>query len=89
MCNGNRSGKLTVDGTCPARALSLRKKVEGRADDVRYFLPTLSSERIGATHRETLGPEVVAFVYCYVERESVHALIVSTSKSHNLLITLR
>ena len=78
-----------MDGTCPARALSLRKKVEGRADDVRYFLPLTVQRELKATHLEALGSEVVTLVYCYVERESVHALIVSTSKSHNLLITLR
>ena len=33
VCNGYRSGKLTVDGTCPACALSLRKRVKGRADE--------------------------------------------------------
>jgi hypothetical protein len=56
--------------------------VEGRADDERHIIPTLSSERFETTHHESLGFEVVALVYCYVGCDTDHALMVSTSKSH-------
>ena len=62
--------------------------MEGRADDERHIIPTLNSERI-ETHHKALGFEVVALAYCYVGYDSDHALMVSTSKSHYLLITLR
>ena len=58
-----------------------------RADDERLGPPNSLFRENWATHIEAQSFD--AWFYCYVERESVHALIVSTYTSPNLLITLR
>ena len=62
--------------------------MEGRADD-RTTLTTTTQVRENVRPLTTelwlLG--LWPLVYCYVGRESVHALIVPTYTSHNLLIS--